>query len=238
MPRKKKKKITRKTLKLVCISDTHDAQDKITDDMPDGDILICAGDITGRGEISQILRFNEWVGSLKKYKHSILIAGNHDFCFQDKFNRDLMTNCTFLHDSSITIDGIKFTGSPWTPKFGPWAFMKPRGEPLVRVWENIPKDTDVLITHGPPRGIMDAVPRKKMVPGERMERDFTVRTGCKDLAQFIKYQIKPSTSVFGHIHEGYGVVEQDDITFVNASIMNGSYDPVNKPIVVEVTCLS
>jgi Icc-related predicted phosphoesterase len=235
MPRKKKKK---KSLKLVCISDTHCAHEVLTDEMPDGDILICAGDITGRGEVNEILRFNEWVGRLKKYEHTILIAGNHDSCFESKFLRELMNNCLFLHDSSTTIRGVKFTGSPWTPRFGNWSFMRPRGGEIARIWNNIPEDTEVLITHGPPHGILDKIPGRKIAPGEKMEKDFTIKVGCKDLRKAIKNRIKPKVNCFGHIHEGYGVLEEDGITYVNASIMNKTYDPVNKPIVVEVECSS
>jgi Icc-related predicted phosphoesterase len=101
-----------------------------------------------------------------------------------------------------------------------WAFNLQRGPALREKWALIPEGTDVLITHGPPFGILDWTAR-----GERV--------GCEDLLEAVR-RVKPRLHVFGHIHEGYGEHEQDGTRFVNASICTEAYQPTNAPIVVDV----
>jgi Icc-related predicted phosphoesterase len=202
---------------IVTIADTHDQVIKYP--IPAGDILVCAGDITGRGDASDIVRFNNLVGELP-HEHKILISGNHDFCFEN--NREnsekMVSNFTYLQDSKVEIDGIKFYGSPWQPWFYDWAFNLQRGKELADKWAMIPDDTDILITHGPPMGFGDYT---------LMDRK---NVGCEELLAKIE-EIKPKVHVFGHIHEGYGTYENDSTLFVNASICTLRYDAINKPIV-------
>ncbi|MCL7421771.1 MAG: hypothetical protein M8364_12785 [Methylobacter sp.] len=132
----------------------------------------------------------------------------------------LVKNAIYLEDSGIEIDGVKFWGSPWQPFFCNWAFNLPRGPKLAAVWAKIPEDIDVLITHTPPYGILD-----KIDDGESV--------GCEDLSEALK-RVKPKIHVFGHIHESYGVLEQDGTIYVNASLNNGYYHLVNAPIVVDL----
>ena len=104
----------------------------------------------------EALSFLEWFMSLDNYKHKIYIAGNHDRLFEDTPNivRELFEqyhpNIIYLQDSSIEVKGLKIYGSPWQPEFCDWAFNLPRGEKLKAVWDLIPDDTDILVTHGPP----------------------------------------------------------------------------------------
>jgi Icc-related predicted phosphoesterase len=108
------------------------------------------------GEKDCIKDFDDWLGTLP-HKHKIVICGNHDLCFEDnpKEARKLMKNAHYLEDETIEIEGLKFYGSPWQPEFHNWAFNLNRGEEIKKKWDLIPNDTDVLITHGPPYGILD-----------------------------------------------------------------------------------
>lgn len=203
--------------RIVCISDTHSYHGE--KNIPKGDVLIHAGDITHKGELKIIKDFNEWLGK-QPHKHKLVIAGNHDFCFQNEDRAEalkLLTNCTYLEDSQIEIDGLIYYGAPWTPKFGPWAFMEERGKKIAKHWDKINVDTDVLITHGPPYGILDKVRRGSV--------------GCEELDKAVD-NIKPKVHIFGHIHEGYGQLYQDNVLYVNAAICDEYYDPSEHDAIV------
>ncbi len=205
-------------MKIVCISDTHNYYPEV----PDGDVLVHAGDITMVGKYSRLREFNDWLGTLP-HKHKLIIAGNHDLSFEDDTEKaeSIITNGTYLCDKDVVIDGVKFWGSPWQPWFNDWAFNVPRGSnSLKAVWDKIPDDTDVLITHGPPYGILDRT----------LEGDLV---GCDLLLARVK-EVKPKFHIFGHIHEEYGVTVRDGTTFINASIMNREYKPGNSAIVAGI----
>ncbi len=227
-------------MKIACISDMHTQYEKL--DMPDADILVIAGDIEIFDRLSQLMRFGNWLVSLKKiYKYIIVIGGNHDFFLQRNpgISKELFeeNGIIYLENSGITIEGIKFWGSPITPTFYDWAFMADRGKEIRRYWEMIPDNTDVLITHGPPRGIMDLVPHDGF------------HAGCDDLLNRVK-EICPRLHIFGHIHDGYGIQKEtfmhyhkpfetcshecEETIFVNAAVLNEQYKLQNKPIVVEI----
>lgn len=208
--------------KIVCISDTHTLHRRIK--IPDGDILICAGDITDRGELTTVVDFNNWLGELP-HKYKIIIAGNHDLTFERNYPTHLFTNAIYLQDEEyITYNDLKIYGSPWQPRFYNWAFNLDRGAPIKEKWDRIPSDTDILITHGPPMGILDST----IYQGVQNEN-----IGCQDLLNRIN-QLKLKLHVFGHIHYSYGISHHHGTTFVNASVCNEQYNPINKPIVVEV----
>lgn len=206
-----------KSTTIVCISDTHNLHENIA--LPRGDVLVHAGDLTGHGDLKEVEKFNAWLGA-QPHPVKIVIAGNHDFCFerQPQAARALLTNCIYLEDSGVTVEGIRFWGTPWQPWFFDWAFNLHRGTPeLIAKWNLIPEDTDVLITHGPPLG----------------QRDRTIRgenVGCADLLQRIQ-TIRPSLNCFGHIHEGYGKCSDPHTLYANASVCNLSYEPINEPFV-------
>jgi len=191
--------------------------------MPDGDMLLVAGDFTNIGELCIVDNFNNWLGSLP-YSHIVVVAGNHDTSFQKrpKQARERFTNCIYLQDESVTIEGIKIYGSPWQPEFCNWAFNLPReSKELKKKWEAIPKDTDILLTHCPPMGILD-----------RTGHPVFYRAGCQYLLNRVK-KIAPKYHVFGHIHGAYGQQQVGNTTFINASICNESYAPVHKPVVFD-----
>jgi Icc-related predicted phosphoesterase len=206
-------------MKIVCISDTHTLHKNMK--IPDGDLLIHAGDVSSRGKLEEIIQFNDWLGTLP-HRHKVMIAGNHDFYFESNppHAKSLITNAVYLNDSGIEIEGIKIWGSPVQPWFYDWAFNRQRGEDIRKHWDLIPTETDILITHGPPYGILDETARGELV-------------GCEDLLKVIQQRVKPRLHVFGHIHEGYGKTEIGETIFVNAAMVNLQYRPVNQAIVVD-----
>jgi len=210
-------------MKLVCISDTHSMHRRIPA-IPDGDVLIHAGDSLGQGTLENIEELNEWLGTLP-HRHKIVIAGNHDWAFQETpvLARQALTNAIYLEDSGSEIEGVRFWGSPWTPTFMDWAFMLDRGEPLYQKWKQIPDNTDVLITHGPPHKI-----------GDEVSLGFKCQNvGCVHLRDRI-YTLSLKAHIFGHIHEGYGEYQQGRAKLINASTCIARYEPRNAPIVIEI----
>lgn len=207
---------------IVAISDTH-GYDLDTIDMPDGDLLLHAGDFTGRGELGYIQKFSEQVNDYD-YDNTIVIAGNHDFCFKNdlevRAKEIIEENCIYLQDSSVTINGYKIYGTPWSSQFGSWAFMDVE-EKLYVKYKKIPDDTDIILSHGPPYGINDKVARTP-ADGDR-------HVGSKELKNRVE-RIEPEAVVYGHIHEAHGRETVDEIKYINASICNLDYDPANDPI--------
>lgn len=190
--------------------------------IPDGDLLIHAGDISSRGLLEEMEMFNEWMDSLP-HRHKVVIAGNHDFYLEKfpKAAKRLITNAIYLNDSGIEIEGLRIWGSPVQPWFNDWAFNRKRGKQIRKHWDLIPTNTDMLITHGPPFGILDDTER-----GEKV--------GCKDLLSVIQNRVRPQLHVFGHIHEAYGQQQIDETLFVNASMVDLMYRPVREAIVVKI----
>lgn len=202
-------------MRVVCISDTHG----LTADLqvPDGDLLLHAGDLTGGGSLAEIAAAHAFLTRLP-HRHKIVIAGNHDFGFEREpaAARALMTDCIYLQDESVEIEGLRIWGSPWQPWFYDWAFNLERGPALAAKWDQIPADTDILITHGPPRGQGDVT-----ISGESV--------GCDDLLAAVQ-RVRPRWHVFGHIHEGFGTNTVDGTTFINASTCTVGYEPTNPPL--------
>jgi Icc-related predicted phosphoesterase len=211
-----------KAMKLVCISDIHNYLSKV--DLPEGDVLVISGDVSGKGSIAEISRFNHDLGEQRhKYKYVVMIAGNHDFLFEKDLYlaKSLIPNVShYLQDELAVIDGVRFYGSPWQPRFYDWAFNLDRGAPLKAKWDMVPDGVDVLITHGPPQGILDVSSR-----GEHI--------GCQDLLDAV-LRIKPKVHIFGHNHHGYGQQKFHGIDFINACSCDERYKPFNKPIEIKV----
>ena len=206
-------------IKIVAISDTHSRHRGIT--VPDGDILIHAGDATMVGRIDEIAEFNRWLGALP-HPVKLFCAGNHDLLFEKApaVARSMITNATYLQDELIEVMGLRIYASPWQPRFFDWAFNLDRGESLRRKWAMIPDSLDVLITHGPPFGILD-----QNLEGEHC--------GCEELRTAVE-RLRPRVQLFGHIHQSYGQMAHEGIRFVNACICDESYRPINAPIVIEL----
>lgn len=218
-------------MKLVAISDTHGHHDSLT--VPDGDVLIHAGDFTKHGTLAELDAFNTWLDTLP-HTHKIVVAGNHEHALDSEERSQAEAHLDaahYLQDDTVTLDGVTFHGSPWlpTPFLSPLrstAFTRP--EQAVREkYTEIPDDTDVLITHCPPRGIADRL------------RFLHNHTGCDPLRNTVD-RVQPQYHVFGHVHEGYGRYERGETTFLNAAM---SYIPLlggtitrlrNDPLTAEV----
>lgn len=209
-------------IKLTILSDTHGYYPK---SLPPGDILVHCGDITARGTEQQHWEFIKWFSS-QPHKHKLFIAGNHclylESCYIDEVESIIHYNrgtATYLRDSSVVIDGIKFHGTPWTPEFGNWAFMYKHKSIGHEHFNKIPEDTDVLISHGPPYGILDYCANGKV--------------GSKELVYHIN-RVKPKLVLFGHIHPANGRVDKDGITYINAAFCTDTYEPLNPIQTVEL----
>lgn len=210
-------------MRIVCVSDTHGQHAQLR--VPDGDVLVHAGDFCRFGRIEDVRDFSVWLGE-QAFEHRVVIAGNHDLLFERQpelaasLLRGACPDVHYLFDSGVTIGGLEFWGSPWQPRFFDWAFNLDRGEPLRRIWESVPDGTDVLITHGPPHGVLDRTEGGDLV-------------GCEELRAALP-RIRPKLHVFGHIHEGRGEVHAEKTHFVNASIVDVKYRCVHAPIVVDL----
>lgn len=205
-------------MKIAFISDTHSKHAEVN--LPQADMIIHAGDISSRGRPAEVIEFLNWFSALP-YQHKIFVGGNHDFMLErneKEFLRMLPDNCTYLRNEGITIEGIHIWGSPVTPWFFDWAFNRRRGSDIKRYWDRIPPETDILITHGPPYGILD-----KTAQGDH--------AGCEELMDAIK-RVSPGIHVFGHIHEAYGKEEKTGTLFLNASVLDLSYKMTHEPHVI------
>jgi len=213
--------------RITFISDTHNKHNSLTEFLPGGDLLICSGDISGRGSITEIENFLWWFDRLDNYDTKIFISGNHDFGFENENEKliGLLTgykNIDYLQDERMDLwygddEQLVIYGTPWQPEFHNWAFNLPRGEKLKEKWDKIPVDVDILITHGPPFGKLDFVQYNN------------INVGCEELMKRIG-EIKPKIHVFGHIHEGFGYVFDGNTHFINASVLNERYEFRNRPV--------
>lgn len=204
---------------VVCISDTHCTEP----DVPDGDILIHSGDLTNKGSFEELQKQLSWLNTLP-HKHKIVIGGNHDSLldpayvarFPERIHEGEGTSrsdlnwgdITYLNNTSATVPldnkrTLSVYGSPWTPEYGAFAFQYP---PIRKVWaDTVPNDTDILVTHGPPKGHLD-------LEGK----------GCPQLLKELK-RVRPRLVVFGHIHAGRGrdVIRYDGIGNAYDRVMTG-----------------
>ena len=226
-----------------CISDLHGS----FPELEGGDLLIIAGDLTSNNSSRAWKNFFDWFKE-QNYRKKICIGGNHDRflsqCINSHETRELWletgldedlkpnNSMEYLCDNGTEFEGLKIWGSPWTPTFCDWYFMLPRGPEIKAKWDLIPEDTDILITHGPPWGIRDNINNNSFRGKDPL--------GCADLRNAVK-RVKPKLHVFGHIHGGYGMCEEIwgpelkySTIFVNASHMDEDYEPVNKPIRIEL----
>lgn len=212
-----------------CIADTHGNFPQLEG----GDLLIVAGDLTARGTESEYFQCFDWLYE-QDYSKKILIAGNHDTQMQDENYSGpcgvMFGAFDYLCDSGIQWCGLRIWGSPWTKRFAGenprcLAFTCETEEELGKKWACIPQNTDILITHSPPWGILD-----KTIYNEYV--------GSKSLANKVGHMEKPPKLwIWGHVHEAYGIdlpVRQKKCKMVNASHVNERYEPVNKPVRIEL----
>lgn len=190
-------------MRIVAVSDTHTFEEDLGE-IPWGDVFVHAGDMLRGGELEALERVAAWIRALP-HRHKIIVAGNHDACFQDARAEAcaLLGDAIYLEDSGVTLDGVTFWGSPWQPEYHDWAFNLPRGPKLAEKWAKIPVGTEILVTHCPPLGHGDL----SSVEG---------RHGCEELIARVR-AVKPRLHLFGHIHEAGGLTREGETTFVNVT---------------------
>ena len=219
-------------LRACHISDTHDVNQSLNMLVPnDIDIVFFTGDMTYRGADWELQKLLENFKALKqRVKYIVGTLGNHEKGAEGKEaewkQKFLDVGVILLDHESVEIEGIKIFGSPYTPWFFDWAFSyrNPEFNLSVQdedsrlgkhVWENIPEDTNIVLTHGPPKFIQDLCR--------------SGHAGCHALRERIESIPSITHHMFGHIHESYGITEINKVTYINSSIMNGKYNFVNKP---------
>lgn len=208
-------------MRIVFISDTHLKHNELQ--LSPGDLLIHAGDFSRKGLLHEAQAFLDWFSG-QPFQYKIFIAGNHDFIAEREpalFESMIPENVIYLNDSGVTVGDIRIWGSPIQPWFYDWAFNRQRGADIRRHWDLIPADTELLITHGPPYGILDEVVRDPRP------------VGCRDLLHKVSELQHLKAHVFGHIHEGYGQREVGGTLFLNASVLDVGYEMKNKPFLVD-----
>jgi len=222
-------------LKIVALSDTHGQHRKITPaDVPDGDVLIHAGDFTKHGRVHELEDFLDWFSKFP-HEHKIFVAGNHDFCMQNfkaeekpvdtkkqkKINNLLSKysfeeNVKYLHNSGVSIEGVTFYGSPYSNTLDQWAFDSSK-EQSKKIWDGIFKDTDILITHGPPKGENDYLGEEWGHIGDEKLKE------KREEIQDLKYHF------YGHNHGDWGKAEGKPWS-VNVSILDDDYKISDNPV--------
>jgi Icc-related predicted phosphoesterase len=206
-------------MKIWHISDTHGYHDLLK--VPyDIDMIIHSGDCSNPRDPynnePEVRDFIDWFKMIP-VKYKIYVAGNHDTSIEKKLvtKKDFEdAGIIYLENESVEIEGIKFFGSPHTPQFGQWAFMKDRAK-LERFWRiAIPEDTDVIITHGPPRGVLD----KSYDRNPNMES-----CGDKSLLNRV-LEIEPVYVLFGHIHNCKDIINagMQKLSICDTFFSNGS----------------
>ncbi len=207
-------------MRVVFISDTHGRHTELG--VLEGDVLVHCGDACAgiRGWDYELDSLDAWFGN-QRFERIFCIAGNHDFTIEQRLARgvEVFVNATYLQDSSAWFGGRRFYGAPWTPNLQGWAFYADDGALRDR-WSAIPSDTDVLITHTPPRDILDRSGR-----GNRL--------GCVHLSAAVA-TVRPAIHCFGHVHASYGLAESGGTRFVNAAMVNRDRAKLNAPVVVDL----
>lgn len=233
-------------MRVVATSDFHGTLPEI----PECDLLLIGGDICPVWDHTLPFQrhwlrttFDEWLRSVPA-NNIVGIAGNHDFIAQDVGGDELLHKdlpWTYLKNETKIVNVVdaqgnntplKIYGSPYSNKFGGWAFMKTESQ-LSYMWNQIPRDSDIVLVHGPPWGFGDQVlgfsaTKRGMVEPEHV--------GSTSLANQLFYELWPNLKliVFGHIHEGYGKYSMKNINMLNVSHMNDEYKPMNPPMVIEL----
>lgn len=215
--------------KATFISDTHGRHDHVK--ISPCDLLVHSGDCTYNAGRASLREFLQWL-ERQPAPIKILIAGNHDWAFEKwpdlarAMVKEVAPSVIYLQDSAAEVYGLKVWGSPVSPRFFDWAFNRDRGADIKRHWDMIPDDTDLLVTHGPPKGFGDWSPIDK------------IHAGDDDLLEAIK-RVRPAIHACGHFHGGNGMRElkHDEAgasvtLLINASICDEGYHPVNQPITI------
>jgi len=203
------------------IGDTHTYHELL--EIPKGiDMVIFSGDCSNpRAPYTnepEVRNFIDWFSELP-IKHKIFVAGNHDSSIESNLvTKDdfAVSGVHYLENDHIEIEGLKIWGSPHTPTFGQWSFMKQRAK-LDKVWKQIPEDTDIVIVHGPPKGILD------LSYNRHHELEYC---GCSALKKRVLNLPNLKLVCFGHIHNNKDIINAgtmklsiQDTIFSNGSVL-------------------
>ena len=231
-------------MKISFISDTHtNMYDESRNELllEGGDILCFTGDImsTGYNE-GELIHFLKWF-SKQSFTYKIFIAGNHDR-YLEKYSvlaEEIISNykkdgVVYLKNSSFEYGGIKFYGTPHQPYFCGWAFNVPDSKKLLNIYQMIPDDTDILLTHCPPYGVLDQShqPKYHNITGED-------HLGSSELREVLdekkKNNVMPKVVAFGHIHgDGGKMIKIEETIYINGSLCDEMYDPVNDIVSIDI----
>ncbi len=230
-------------MRIVATSDLHGALPEI----PACDLLLIAGDVCpdflgqpiqadqgDRGAHRQAAwldtTFRNWLecGGAAKARQVVGIAGNHDFVFEHRFLVPRNLRWVYLQDNTVDVGGVRVAGVPWVPNLPFWAFHA-SGASMRLAYENV-EPCDILMSHGPPLGILDEAPSKYgSAAGEHV--------GSPSAIEAIK-RTRPEYLICGHIHEGYGredfCYKQHITTIYNVAHNDGAYNPINAPVVIDL----
>jgi len=246
-------------MKVVHISDTHGAKFHTQLEIPECDLLIHSGDIGGRTTAMELYEFLSWF-NVQPARKKVWCAGNHDLALDKKWilntidpiNQGIrqamygsaqavleqFPSIKYLEYTDYVFEGVKMYGLPITPSFHKqnWAFNADRGDEIKKYVDRIPKDVNILISHGPPYGILDTIPEEyKLTPDEDIHR------GCEELRTAMQHKlIDLKLSCFGHIHGNTGVIvapisNTRHIIFSNGAVINDQYKlVVKKPLIINL----
>ena len=218
-------------MKIWFISDTHTRHEDL--EVPRADAVIHCGDEANVRKpwlnSLEAKPFFRWFSELD-IETKIFVPGNHSTAFAEGLIKpEEYPSIRFLIQESMTFAGLHVFGKPYKPAFFDWAYMKPREEINV-LWDTIPNNVDILISHGPPKGIRDVT------------RDWRTKApiyvGSKSLMRQVNERIKPRIHAFGHLHDeagikNFGTETHGDTQFINCSSVDLQGNLVNHRLVVD-----
>ena len=207
------------SIKICAIADTHRQHWNIK--VPKCDLFIFAGDAEING-LLPLHDFNDWLLTIQA-KNKVVIFGNHDryaeFIGKDECKKQL-SNCIYLENEFIEVDGFKIFGSPYSVEFNRWSFMRYDND-LKEIWDTIPLETEIVLTHSMPYGILDGV-----LPRMQSVGSLTLRDAIK--------RVRPYIQIGGHLHESYGQYTDGKTDYYNVAVMDEQYKVVNPCTIIEV----